>query len=155
MSASADKQELVSVNVTRLDKYRFEVDFGDGLERAFADEPAPLGEGTAPSPVQWLASAVANCLAASMVFAFARYREDVGALQTAVTCEIGRNDKGRLRVIGLDAQLTLGRDPDSLEHLEPVLRSFADFCTVSKSVEAGIPLRIAVKAEDGRVLKQA
>ncbi len=154
MSTAADKLEVVSVNVTRLNKYRFQVDFGEELEPGLADEPAPLGEGTAPSPVQWLAAAVANCLAASMVFAFGRYREDVGALQTEVTCEIGRNDKGRLRVVGLDAQLTLGRDADGLEHLEPVLRSFADFCTVSKSVEAGIPLRIAVKTQDGRVLKQ-
>ena len=152
--SAADKHEVVSVSVKRLNKYRFQVDFGEGLEPALADEPAPLGEGAAPSPVQWLAASVANCLAASMVFAFGRYREDVGELHAVVACQIGRNDKGRLRVVGLDAQLTLGRDADHLAHLEPVLRSFADFCTVSKSVEAGIPLRIAVKAQDGRVLQE-
>lgn len=149
----AEKYEEISVSVRRLNKYRFLVDFGDDLPPAHADEPAPLGDGSAPSPVQWLAAAVANCLSASLIFANGRYHEEAGAVQTKVTCHMGRNDRGRLRVMALDACLTMGSVPASPEHLERALQNFADFCTVSKSVEAGIPLRVSVMAPDGRVLK--
>lgn len=145
--------ERVSVSITRQDKYRFVVDFGAGLPAAMADEPPPLGEGTAPSPVQLLASAMANCLAASLVFAHGRYKEDPGAVTATATCEIGRNDKNRLRVTGIDVSLTLGVAPESLGHLDRVLATFEDYCTVSQSVKAGIPYTVTLKAPDGRVLK--
>ncbi len=153
MSDVAEQHEEVSVSVQRLNKYRFLVDFGADLPHAYADEPAPLGDGSAPSPVQWLAAAVANCLSASLVFANGRYREDAGEVHAKVTCRMGRNERGRLRVVALDAHLTMGSEPGNLEHLERALQNFEDFCTVSKSVEAGIPLRVSVMAPDGRILK--
>ncbi|MDE2332917.1 MAG: OsmC family protein [Rhodospirillales bacterium] len=145
--------ETVRVTVTRQDRYRFVVDFGPGIEAALGDEPAPLGEGAGPSPSQLLAAAVANCLSSSLVFAVNKYKEDPGRLTTAVTCEVGRNDKGRLRILGMAVEMTLGAEPETLGHLERALASFEEFCTVSQSVRAGIPFTVSVRAPDGRVLK--
>ncbi len=39
--------EKISVTATRDGKYRFLVDFGPGIVKTVADEPAPLGEGAA------------------------------------------------------------------------------------------------------------
>ena len=143
----------VTVTVTRQDKYKFLVDFGPAIGQIVADEPAPLGEGAGPSPTQLLAAAVANCLSSSLVFANAKYKEDPGALTTAVTCEVGRNKKNRLRVLGMNVTITLGVAPEQLAHLDRALAQFEDFCTVSQSVRAGIPYSLTVKSPDGRVIK--
>ncbi len=57
-----------SVQLRLLDGYKFEIDFGDA-GHLFSDEPPPLGEGEGPNPSRLLAAAVANCLAASLLFA--------------------------------------------------------------------------------------
>ena len=145
--------ELISVTITRQDKYKFLVDFGEAMAKPIADLPPPLGEAAGPSPEHLLAAAVANCMSSSFLFAHAKYKEDPGKLTTTVTCELGRNDKNRMRVLKLDIDITLGVEPETLGHLERTLATFEDFCTVSQSVQAGIPLNVSVKAPDGRILK--
>jgi len=143
----------VSVSITRQDRYRFLVDFGAGLAPAMADEPPPLGGGAGPSPTQLLAAAVANCLSASLIFATAKFKEDPGAMTATAICEIGRNERNRLRVTGIKVKIALGAAPEALVHLDRALAQFEDFCTVSQSVQAGIPLAVTVTGPDGRVLK--
>jgi uncharacterized OsmC-like protein len=145
--------ELISVTITRQDHYKFLVDFGGSMAKPVADLPPPLGESAGPSPEHLLAAAVANCMASSFLFAHAKYKEDPGKLSTTVSCEIGRNDKNRVRVTRLNIAITLGVEPETLGHLERTLATFEEFCTVSQSVQAGIPLNVTVKAPDGRVLK--
>ena len=145
--------EEISVTVTRQDKYRFLVDFGPDIATMVADEPAPLGDAAGPSPSQLLAAAVANCLSASLVFAHGKFKEDPGRLVTTATCEIGRNEKNRLRVTGMKVTITLGVAPESLGRLDRALAQFEDFCIVSQSVRTGIPFTVTVKSPDGRVLK--
>jgi organic hydroperoxide reductase OsmC/OhrA len=147
--------DQASVTIARQDKYRFLVDFGPGIEKAIVDEPAPLGGGAGPSPQQLLAAAVANCLSASLVFAFGKFKEDPGALTTTAVCEIGRNENNRLRVTAIKVTMALGVAPESLGHLERALAQFVDFCTVSQSVRAGIPISIGVMGPDGRTIKSA
>ena len=145
--------ETISVTVTRQDKYRFLVDFGPDIAQSVADEPPPLGDGAGPSPSQLLAAAVANCLSSSLVFAHGKFKEDPGRLATTVTCEIGRNERNRLRVVAMKVTITLGVAPELLGHLDKALAQFEDFCTVSQSVQTGIPYTVTVKSPDGRVLK--
>ena len=145
--------EEVSVTITRQDKYRFLVDFGPAIAPTRADEPPPLGDGAGPSPTQLLAAAIANCLSSSLLFAHGKYKEDPGRLTTTVTCEIGRNERNRLRVMAMKVTITLGVAAESLGHLDRALAQFEDFCTVSQSVRTGIPFTVTVKSPDGRVLK--
>jgi uncharacterized OsmC-like protein len=145
--------EPISVTITRQDRYKFLVDFGDGIATTVADLPPPLGEGAGPSPEHLLAAAVANCMSASFLFALAKFKEDPGRLTATVSCEMGRNDKNRVRVTGLNVAISLGVAPETLGHLDRALAQFEDFCTVSQSVRAGIPLTVTVKGPDGRVLK--
>ncbi len=147
--------DQVSVTITRQDKYRFLVDFGSDIAKSIADEPAPLGDGAGPSPSQLLAAAVANCLSASLLFAHGKFKEDPGRLTTTAVCKIGRNEKNRLRVTGIEVAMTLGVAPESLGHLDRALAQFEDFCTVSQSVRAGIPFTVTVMGPDGRVLKSS
>ena len=55
--------------------YRFEVDFKTpGQPLLLTDEPAPLGGGAGPNPARLLGAAVANCLAASLLFSLRKFR---------------------------------------------------------------------------------
>ena len=124
--------------------FQFEISFREGIPTVLGDEPHPIGEGKGPSPVQFLAAAVGNCLSDSLFFAIKKYKQDPQPIHCTVTAKIGRNDQNRLRVTEMHCVLTLGVPADTLEHLDRVLASFEAFCTVTQSVGQGIPITIEV-----------
>lgn len=142
-----------SVTLTQRQGYQFENRFAPELPLLLADEPPPLGTGLGPSPVQLLASAVGNCLSASLLFACQKYKDDPGALRADVEATVGRNERNRMRVLGLTVDLHLGRPAAEVPHLQRVLDTFEDFCTVTQSVAAAIPVTLRVLDSTGAVLK--
>ena len=145
--------KLEAVRLTQAQDYRFDVQFGPDLPLLRADEPAPLGQGTGPSPVQLLAAAVGNCLSASLLFAWRKFKQEPGPIACDVQAEVGRNADGRMRVLGLQATLTLGVAGDALEQRERVLASFEAYCTVTESVRQGMPVQVSVFDALGARLK--
>ena len=145
--------ENVTVRLVQQQDYRFEVQFGPGIPVLQADEPPPLGAGQGPSPTQLLAAAVGNCLSDSLLFALRKFKQQPEPIQCEVACEVGRNAQGRLRVLGIQATLTLGVPAEALEHLERVLTSFEAYCTVTQSIAQGVPVSVSVLDAQGAVLK--
>lgn len=141
------------VTITRQSGFQFLVDFGPGIATMLADEPEPLGQGSGPAPNHMLLAAVANCLSASLVFALQKFKQDPGQLKATATPEMGRNADKRLRIVGINVKLELGRPAAELEHLERVLAQFEEFCTVSMSVRQGIAIQVQVLDGAGAVLK--
>ncbi|WP_343624539.1 OsmC family protein [Roseateles puraquae] len=141
------------VTLTQRQGYQFEHHYRAGLPVLLADEPAPLGTGTGPSPVDLLASAVGNCLSASLLFACQKYKDDPGALRAEVKADVGRNERNRMRVLGLAVDLHLGKPAAELGHLQRVLDTFEDFCTVTQSVAGAIPVTLRVLDSTGAVVK--
>jgi uncharacterized OsmC-like protein len=133
--------------------YQFSIDFGAGKPALLGDENAPLGQGLGPTPVQLLAAAVGNCMSDSLLFALRKFKQTPEPISCEVTAEVGRNAQNRQRVLGLDVAFTLGVPAADLEHLDRVLASFEDFCTVGASVAQGIPLRVSVRDSVGQQLK--
>jgi len=133
--------------------YQFDNHFGAGVADLVTDLPPPLGQGAGPSPEHLLCAAVGNCLSASLQFALGKYKQDAGGIACEVSAEVGRNAQNRMRVLGLSARLTLGVPGDTLEHIERVLTSFEDFCTVTASVRAAIPVEVQVFDAHGAQLK--
>ena len=144
---------LQTVHLSQVRDYRFDITFGPGLPPLQADEPAPLGLGQGPTPVQLLAASVGNCLSASLLFACRKYKQDPGALACEVQAEVGRNEQGRMRVLHLNATLRLGVAGSTIEHLDRVLGGFEAFCTVTESVRGGIPVTVGVVDAQGQRLK--
>ncbi|HAL40125.1 MAG TPA: peroxiredoxin [Polaromonas sp.] len=136
--------ETVSVTITQKQNYQFLVDFGDAIPSLVADEPAPLGEGEGPAPTHMLLAAVANCLSASLLFSLKKFKQDAGGITTKATCIVDRNDSNRLRVQQIDVAIQLGKEGAQFTHLDRVLGQFENFCTVTQSVQAGIPVKITV-----------
>ncbi len=146
-------EQTITVQLRQQQDYRFETAFGEGVAPLVGDEPAPLGQGQGPSPVQLLCAAVGNCLSDSLLFALRKYRQAPEPLSCEVTAEVGRNAEGRLRVLALSARLHLGTPAAALAHLDRVLGQFESFCTVTQSVGLGIPIRVEVLDADGVQLK--
>ena len=143
----------ITVRLNQHHDYQFNNQFGPGINDLLTDEPPPLGQGAGPSPNQLLAAAVGNCLAASLKFALGKYKQDPVSLACEVDLIVGRNLEKRLRVQGLTARLTMGAPADTLDHLERVLATFEDFCTVTASVRAAIPVTVQVFDGHGAQLK--
>jgi uncharacterized OsmC-like protein len=146
-------ESLIHVSLQQRQDYQFEVSFGGTVPPLLADEPAPLGGGIGPSPVQLLAAAVGNCLADSLLFALRKFKQAPEPLRCEVQAQVGRNSEGRMRVLKINAVLTLGVPAESLEHLDRVLEQFESFCTVTQSVGQGIAVSIEVLDSTQRRLK--
>lgn len=128
-----------------LSGFKFEIDFGDAGQ-LLSDEPPPLGNGEGPNPSRLLAAAIANCLAASLLFAVRKFKEDPGQISAHVQGNLERQD-GRWRINKLDVELNLGVEAASIPHLERALSQFENFCVVTQSVRQGID--VSVKVQDG------
>lgn len=147
--------QTVQITLTQQQDYQFNVDFGDGVPALRCDEPAPMGQGTGPSPVQLLAAAVGNCLSDSLLFALRKFKQAPEPIRTEVQAEVGRNAEGRIRVLSMHATLHLGVPATQLDHLDRVLSQFEAFCTVTQSVGQGIAITTEVLDSTGAVLKSA
>lgn len=145
--------ETPEVELVQLSDYRFASRFGPGLPELQADEPPPLGTAAGPSPVQLLAAAVANCLSASLVFALRKFHLAAEPVAASARASVGRNNAGRLRVQRIAVTLTLGARAEAVADLERALARFEDFCTVTQSVRAAIPVDVEVRDAGGRRVK--
>ena len=134
----------IRVQLEQKQDYQFDIHFGAGIPVLLGDEPAPLGAGQGPSPVQLLAAAVGNCLSDSLLFSLRKFKQAPEPLRCDVQAEVGRNAEGRLRVLTIKAVLTLGVPAAALQHLERVLGQFEAYCTVTQSVAQGIPVSVEV-----------
>lgn len=147
--------DKATVELKQEQDFRFTVDFGGGLPPLHTDERPPTGEGNGPDPEQLLATAVANCLLASLLFALRKFKQDPGTLSARAEASTGRNEAGRLRIQRIDVRISLGKPASQLQHLDRILSQFEDFCTVTQSVNRGIPVHLLVLDGDGTVIKRS
>jgi organic hydroperoxide reductase OsmC/OhrA len=147
----------MSEGIARLEQdrdYRFRITF-PGVEGAslVGDLPPPTGGGAGPSPEHLLAAAVGNCLSASLLFALRKYKQSPDPIRTTAVPKVARNAANRLRIESIAVRIDLGVPAASLERLDRVLATFEEFCTVTASVRAAIPVAIEVYDRDGARVK--
>ena len=142
-----------TVHLQQQENYRFANAFGENIPLLVSDEAPPLGTGQGPSPLQLLAAAVGNCLSASLLFALRKFKQSPEPIAASVEPVTGRNEQNRLRVQRLKVRLDLGVPAARLEHLDRALAQFEDFCTVTASVRAAIPVEIEVYDSGGTRVK--
>jgi uncharacterized OsmC-like protein len=146
-------EKTITVYLQQQSDYRFDIRFDDNMPVLTSDEPAPLGTGTGPSPVQLLCAAVGNCLSDSLLFAFRKFKQAPEPIHCEVQAKLGRNEQGRVRVLKIAAKMKLGVAAAQLENVGRVLSQFEEFCTVSQSVGQGITIHTRVLDVHGVILK--
>ena len=144
--------QTVEVSLTQVGEYEFNVRFDGAFGELMTDEPPPLGQGHGPNPSRLLATAVANCLAASLLFALRKFGNKPAPLTAKARATIARNEGGRWRVPHIEVDLQLADAMASLQHLDRVLAQFEDFCVVTGSVRQGVAIDVRVLDPEGRPL---
>jgi organic hydroperoxide reductase OsmC/OhrA len=144
--------DVHAVELAQEEGYRFGIRFGDG-PAGVSDLAPPLGAGAGPSPEHLLAAAIGSCLASSLLFSLQKLGQSPAPMRARVETRVGRNDKKRLRVQEVRVRLDLGVPAAGLQHLDRALASFEDFCTVTASVRAAIPVVLEVFDANGERLK--
>ncbi|MFZ3141835.1 OsmC family protein [Polaromonas sp.] len=137
-------ENSITVELIQKQDYQFDIHFADAIPVLTSDEPAPLGTGQGPSPVQLLCAAVGNCLSDSLLFALRKFKQAPEPLRCTVQADVGRNAEGRMRVLKMLATLHLGVPAARLEHLDRVLAQFEAYCTVTQSISQSIPVTLQV-----------
>jgi organic hydroperoxide reductase OsmC/OhrA len=140
----------INVHLKLLENYVFQIDFGD-FGKIITDEPEPLGDGEGPNPARMLAASIANCLAASLMFAIRKYKEEPGEVSADVELSMHRVDN-RLRIERADVTINLGNTEGNIPHIDRVLAQFEDFCVVTQSVRNGFEVGVKVIDKDGKLL---
>jgi organic hydroperoxide reductase OsmC/OhrA len=136
-------------------EFRVRFDWPDVPELVL-DEPEPLGRGRGPNAVRLVGAAVANCLAASLVFCLkSKFRQNPGPVRAMASGRLEKNEHGRYRIAGIDVVLSLSEKLGDLAHQQRCLEQFEDFCVVTESVRRGIPVSVSVVDAQGAVLHQA
>ena len=139
-----------TIQVRQLEDYQFVVQFDkESMGELHTDENAPLGKDAGPSPTRMLAASVGNCLAASLLFASKKAGLTVGPIEASVKVQMVRNERKRIRIGKLEVTLDPKLDSENLEKARGPRGIFEDFCTVTQSVQQGIPVSIKVKGIDG------
>jgi uncharacterized OsmC-like protein len=137
------EEETFKVSLEMVEGYRFRIDMNSAQE-IFMDEPKPLGSGDYPNAGKFLAAAVGNCLCESLAFCVRRTHTEMLSLRAEVFSKMERNERGRLRIthikVTLHPELS---DPTKLKLCQDI---FEDFCIVSQSVKAGIPMDVDIIA---------
>lgn len=93
--------------------------------------------------------AVANCLAASLLFSLRKFRNAPGSLRARARGRLARNAQGRWRVAGMEVDLQLADPAASLQHIERALAQFEDSCIVTESVRTGVQVAVRVRDSEG------
>ena len=143
----------VTIEVVLQSDYRFEIDFGlPHVPKLVTDASAPLGQGAGPDSEKLLLAAVANCLSASLLFSLRKFKNDTVPMRATAGAKLERNEHGRLRVGSIQVEIQLGSPANELKQLDRAIAQFEDFCVVTQSVRAAIPVSVRVLDRDGGVL---
>jgi uncharacterized OsmC-like protein len=141
---AADSRTAIA-HVQLVDGYRFTATFPDvsGADPITLDEAAPLGTGAGPTPAALLAAAIGGCLSASLTLCLNKAHLEPDAVNAHVAARMARNESGRLRIEGIDVELTpcFAGDQSRFDRCKAL---YEDFCIVTESVRHGIPVNVHV-----------
>ncbi|WP_372525945.1 OsmC family protein [Piscinibacter sp.] len=143
-----------AIDLVQQADYRFEVRFDNpAVPVLVTDENAPLGRDAGPSPSRLLGTAVANCLAASLLFSMRKFKNTPDPIRARATVSLARNEQKRLRIGHIGVDLHLGVPAAKVNMLDRILAQFEDFCVITQSVRAAFPVDVRVFDSDGVLLE--
>ena len=148
----SETQEF-TLTVTQESDYVFRIEFDDtAIPALHTNESAPLGGDSGPNPSRMLVAAVANCLSASLLFSLRKYKNTPGRIVSHAKARLERNDQNRLRVAHVDVAIELPEAATDYAQIERLLQQFENFCVVTESVRAGVPVDVTVRDAAGSLL---
>jgi uncharacterized OsmC-like protein len=137
--------ELIVTKLRLVKGYRFNVEFDlKDMPGLVVDETKPIGDSLGPNPTRLLSAAVGHCLSSSLLFCLSKAKIEAKNMETTVKTSIARNEEGRLRVQGIEAQIRLDVDEKDKPRLSRCLEIFENYCTVTSSVRKGVNVKVNI-----------
>jgi uncharacterized OsmC-like protein len=150
------EQTRFTIHIEQLQGYQFNVKFDwDEAKDVLMDEPPVLGQQHGPNASRLLAAAVGNCLSASLLFCLQKKDASPRSIKAQVTCILVRNERQRLRIGGLEVEISLDAADFDATRLKRCLDMFEDFCVVTASLREGIAVDVSVKDQQGTLLHKS
>jgi organic hydroperoxide reductase OsmC/OhrA len=145
--------QAFTLTLTQEEDFVFRIAFDDtAIPDLLSDEPPPQGGSRGPNPSRLLVAAVANCLSASLLFSLRKFKNRPGTLVTHARARLERNEHNRLRVAHIGVTIDLPEAAVDYAFAERLLQQFEDFCVVTESVRAGVPVDVTVVDATGAVV---
>ncbi len=142
-----------TIHLDHIEDYQYRVRFDwEAAPDLLMDEPPPLGTKEHPNASRLLASAIGNCISASLLHCLARENIPAGSMKTSVICELGRNENKRLRVRKIDVSIVVNDQLENSPRLQQCLQNFEDFSVVTAAVREGTPVTVQITNEAGKNL---
>jgi uncharacterized OsmC-like protein len=146
--------ETITITLTQESDYAFRVAFeGSAMPGLLVDEDAPIGGERGPDPTRLLAASIGHCLSSSLLFALRKFKNQPAAIVTHVRLDKARNARGRQRVARIAVTIDLPEAAAEYAQIERILAQFEEFCTVTESVRAGVPIEVSVRDAARNVLR--
>lgn len=143
----------IRITLEQQEDYAFLVNFEDtALVALLTDEPPPLGREQGPNPARLLLAAIANCMAASLLFSLRKFKNTPGRMRASITAASERNADGRWRIPTAQVRLQLADAAANYQQLPRILEQFENFCVVTQSVRAGIDVQVSIEDGEGKVI---
>jgi uncharacterized OsmC-like protein len=123
----------------------FKCDMGEmALEDCYIDETnQEEADKWGPNPTRLLGTALLGCLSSSFVFCMKKRDFTIEDLKAEAEVVIGRNDKGFLRVLQINVNITPKIDtPEMRKRADRCKKMFEDYCTVTAAVREGIDVDV-------------
>ncbi|TFF99308.1 MAG: OsmC family peroxiredoxin [Promethearchaeota archaeon] len=123
----------------------FKCDMGEmALKDCYIDETnQDEADMWGPNPTRLLGTAILGCLSASFVFCMKKRDFNIDDLKANAELVIGRNDKGFLRVLEINVDITPEVDtPEMQKRADRCKKMFEDYCTVTAAVREGIKVNV-------------
>ena len=142
-----------TIHLEQLENYQMNIRFDwEKAADVLADEPPPLGGASGPNAARLLAAAAANCLSASLLFCLSKQEPPANSLRTEATAIMVRTENKRLRIGGMEVRLIIDDELVESQRFDRCKDLFEDFCTVSASIRNGIPIKVSVEDQSGKLL---
>ena len=123
-------------------------DFPDAPDLLMDEPPDMGGTGKGPNAARMIVAGVANCMSASLAFCLTKSRVPMESMRIRCHGELSRNERGRLRLVGIRIEPLVRMRERDMARLERCLGIFEDFCIVTESIRNGVPVDVRVHRVD-------
>ena len=127
--------------VCRVEEYKFRVSSTTRSRTSTQMSLSLLVRGV-PNAGKLLAAAVGNCLCASLVFCMEKSHAEVPSISAEVSAKLERNEHGRFRITHMSVNMF--PQFEDTARFDRCRQVFEDFCIVTQSVRAGIPVDVQI-----------
>lgn len=153
MSEKKDDESAVNLEVEWVGDgllFRSRVPGEPGIDSIIIDEKNDAGSRVGATPVMLIGAAIASCLSSSLLFCMSKKEKVPDGFKARVRVTSGRNQEGRLRLKEIDITLVPETNDDSVvRRIKACEKFFEQYCTVTESVRAGIPVNLHVEIAPG------